>query len=86
VGRSHVPRWLIGRVRDHRARRQAVIVKKLGHDFGTVPFGLHQVLAWVRRRRCTCDPRFVGVASAIDCPQHGLVEHLKKSALRRAAH
>lgn len=53
-------------------------VKLLGHDFGTTPFGIHQVLEFRRRETCTCDPAFADVAHDVDCPTHGLVASLEQ--------
>lgn len=59
---------------------------KLGHDFGSTPFGIHQILARLRARNgCTCDPRFIDIANDIDCPDHGLIQHLEKIAAERSA-
>lgn len=56
---------------------------KLGHDFGRTPFGVHQVLARLRAGGCTCDPRFLGVAHDVSCPEHGLVAVLEAARAER---
>lgn len=57
---------------------------KLGHDFGSVPFGIHQIAARLRRR-CTCRPLLFGIAAAIDCPEHGLYAYLRRLLCERPA-
>lgn len=61
-------------------------MKKLGHDFGSMPFGIRQVAErLLRRNACTCDPRYVEFASDVACPTHGLDVALKSLRTRGPA-